>query len=135
MRISICSGTVPELYQISLCSGTIPELYTFSLCTEHRYCGQPRGNGSITVLEIKTLFLEDFGSKCLCLYSSSHTFISENNPLVLHYFANKQQTLDADWDYFTKLLMITCYVLMLYEPSASFLTSPLWYKHFFISRS
>ena len=48
----------------------------------------------------------------------------------MHYYANKQQTFDAVWDYFTKLPMITCYDLMFYEPSTSFLTSLLWYKHF-----
>ena len=49
---------------------------------------------------------------------SSH--ISENKPLVLHYFANKLQTFDADWDYFNKLSMTTCCALMFYEPFASF---------------
>ena len=41
----------------------------------------------------------------------------------------KQQMFDADWDYFTKLPMITCYDMMFNEPSTSFLTSLLWYKH------
>ena len=81
---------------------------------------------------VKTSFLEDMAQKFVFIYRgidfSSH--ISENNPLVLHYYANKQQTFDTGWDYFTKLPMITCYDLMFYEPSTSFLTSLLWYKHF-----
>ena len=99
---------------------------------QNRYCGQSRGNECITVLELKTPFWKIW-PKSSCLYKGGIDFsshISENNPLVLHYYANKQQTFDAGWDYFTKLPMITCYDLMFYEPSTSFLTSLLWYKHF-----
>ena len=57
---------------------------------QYRYCGQSKGNGSTTVLELK---------HPVCVYIkvtdfSSH--ISNNNPFVLHYIANKQQTFDAD---------------------------------------
>ena len=80
----------------------------------------------------KNIFSGKFGPKVRVYIKgidfSSH--ISENNPLVLHYYANKQQTFDAGWDYFTKLSMITCYDLMFYEQSTSFLTSLLWYKYF-----
>ena len=81
---------------------------------------------------VKNTFFGRFGQKFVFIKRginfSSH--ISKNNHLVLPYYANKQQTFDAGWDYFTKLPMITCYDLMFYEPSTSFLTSLLWYKHF-----
>ena len=48
---------------------------------------------------------------------------SENNSLVLHHFSNKQQIYDTDRVNFTLLPVITCCVLVSYEPSKSF--SPL----------
>ena len=61
----------------------------------------------------------------LSLYNRILIFmhISENNSLVLHHFANKQQIYNTDRVNFTLFPVITCYVLVAYEPSKSF--SPL----------
>ena len=48
-----------------------------------------------------------------------HIFLKKNS-LVLHHFANKQQIYNTDRVNFTLLPVITCYVLVSYEPSKSF---------------